>query len=158
MDRSTSPPADTLVANLLEFALAELVRQHRASFLPLWTRDSWAKLLIWLALTSGCPGDTPALEAFATALGPDRSSRLRRLFFSRELEDEGLRLLADPAEGLVLLQEIDPAPDGDAPGTPSPERVAVALDRVGLSDQVVLDRQRWQQRDGLLTVPFQRCS
>ncbi|MED5469940.1 MAG: protein phosphatase, partial [Cyanobacteriota bacterium] len=34
---------------LVDFALAELVRQHRDSFQPLWTVDSWAKLLIWMA-------------------------------------------------------------------------------------------------------------
>ena len=28
-------------AALFDFAIAELVRQHRASFQPLWTPDSW---------------------------------------------------------------------------------------------------------------------
>ena len=37
---------DALRTNLADFALAELVRQHRGSFAPLWTIESWAKLLI----------------------------------------------------------------------------------------------------------------
>ncbi|MEI8251755.1 MAG: protein phosphatase, partial [Synechococcus sp. ELA057] len=48
-----------LQATLVDFALRELVRNHRTSFAPLWTPESWAKLLIWLALNCGC-GTDPA--------------------------------------------------------------------------------------------------
>ena len=65
-------------AALFAFAITELVRQHRESFAPLWTVDSWAKLLIWLALSSGCPTDSVALEGFAAGLGPALSRRLRQ--------------------------------------------------------------------------------
>jgi len=155
-----APPAAALRQNLVDFALAELVRQHRTSFAPLWTVESWAKLLIWLALNAGCPGDTASLEAFAACLGPGRSARLRRLFFSRELADGTLRLLADPAEGQVLLQ--GPAQEAGAmtasPPASSPpelEWIAAALDGVGLTALVVPERQCWQVRAGLVVVPFQ---
>ena len=159
------PCQDTLRANLVDFALAELVRQHRASFAPLWTIESWAKLLIWLALNSGCAGDTASLEAFAAALGPERSARLRQLFFSREFEASGLRLLADPAEGQVLVQGPAPeagatasSPPASSPPTASPpelEWIAAALDGVGLTALVVPDRQCWQVLPGVVVVPFQ---
>ncbi len=146
------PCQDTLRANLVDFALAELVRQHRASFAPPWTIESWAKLLIWLALNSGCTGDGASLEAFAAALGPERSGRLRRQFFSREFEVSGLRLLADPAEGQVLVGgALFAAGDGSESDL---EPVAAALDAVGLTAIVVPDRQRWQRRDGGVVIPF----
>ena len=145
---------DSLQANLADFALAELVRQHRTSFPPPWTIECWAKLLIWLALNSGCAGDTASLEAFAASLGPERSGRLRRLFFSREFEATGLRLVADPAEGQVLVQGGLPAA-GDASAQESDlEAVAAALDAVGLTALVVPDRQRWQRQGGVVLIPF----
>ena len=146
------PSQDTLRANLADFALAELVRQHRTSFATPWTIESWAKLLIWLALNSGCAGDTASLEAFAASLGPERSGHLRRLFFSREFEATGLRLLADPAEGQVLVEgALFAAGDGSESDL---EPVSAALDAVGLTALVVPDRQRWQRRDGGLVIPF----
>jgi hypothetical protein len=148
------PSHDTLRANLNDFALAELVRQHRTSFAPTWTIESWAKLLIWLALNSGCAGDTASLEAFAAALGPERSARLRRLFFSREFEASGLRLLADPAEGQVLLEGALAADGNPAASESDLAPVAAALDAVGLTDLVVSDRKRWQRRDGVVVIPF----
>ena len=145
---------ETLRSNLADFALAELVRQHRTSFPPPWTIESWAKLLIWLTLNSGCAGDTASLEAFAACLGPERSGRLRCLFFSREFEASGLGLLADPAEGQVLVQGGLPAA-GDACNQDSDlEPVAAALDAVGLTALVVPDRQLWQRRDGVVVIPF----
>jgi hypothetical protein len=47
------PVPQALQAALVDFAIGELVRQHRESFGPLWTVESWAKLLIWLALNCG---------------------------------------------------------------------------------------------------------
>lgn len=35
-----APGPELLQAALLDFALAELVRQHRCSFMPLWSRES----------------------------------------------------------------------------------------------------------------------
>ena len=145
---------ETLRSNLADFALAELVRQHRTSFAPLWTIESWAKLLIWLALNSGCAGDTASLEAFAASLGPERSTRLRCLFFSREFEASGLRLLADPAEGQVLLEGPLSAAEHASTQESHLDPLAAALDAVGLTALVVQDRQRWQRGDGGVVIPF----
>ena len=140
---------ESLQAALFDLAIRELARQHRTSFAPLFTVESWAKWLIWLALNCGCPTDPASLEAFAQALGPVLSARLRRLYFSRELEELNLQVMADPAEPQVLLLPIDalgPAPD--------PDRAAQALAQLGLLERVVPDRQRWQRLDALLAVPW----
>ena len=140
------PPA--WQAPLFDFAIAELVRQHRESFAPLWTVESWAKLLIWLALSCGCATDQSSLEGFAAGLGPALSGRMRRLFFARELEDLNLRLMADPAEAQVLVLSID----GQAEGFDAP-CVWEGLQRVGLAQRVA-SPDGWQHRDGLIVVPW----
>ena len=118
----TSPDPASLQAGLFHFALGELVRQHRTSFEPLWSVESWAKLMIWLALNCGCGTEPAALEGFAVALGPALSSRMRRLFFERELEEVNLRLMADPAEPQMLALPLVPGggEGGLAPDTPLP--------------------------------------
>jgi len=149
------PSALALQATLVDFALAELVRQQRQSFQPLWTRDSWAKLLIWLALNCGCGTDTASLEAFAAAIGPGQTARMRRQFFERQLEDLNLMVLADPAEQQVLVWPLGPGLDGASPAADlAEEQVAAALERVGLLDQVVADRGRWQSLEALVAVPW----
>jgi hypothetical protein len=145
-----SPDPLALQATLVDFALAELVRQHRDSFPPLWTSDSWAKLLIWLALNCGCSGDQAGLQTFAEALGPLQMGRLRRVFFERELGDLELQLMADPAEQQVLV-----LPQGPADEVLEPARIAKALERVGLTERV-LASDRWQRLDALMAVPWQR--
>ena len=145
------PDPDQLQGTLVDFALMELIRQHRESFQPLWTVDSWAKLLIWLALNCGLSGERDSLEQFAEALGAPLTSRLRRVFFERELGDLELQVLADPAEQQVLvLSQVA----GDS-SLLAADRVAKALGRIGLLDQVV-DQGRWQQLEGVLAVPWQR--
>jgi hypothetical protein len=141
-------------AALLDFALVELVRQHRCSFMPLWSRESWAKLLIWLALNSGCATDRASLEAFALSLGPQRSESLRRVYFSREFEATALRLLADPAEGQVLVQGAGGGAVEAFREDAALEPVAAALEAVGLTALVIADRQRWQRRHGGVLIPF----
>ncbi|MFO8237302.1 MAG: protein phosphatase [Prochlorococcaceae cyanobacterium] len=143
-----SDPAD-LQATLVEFALAELVRQHRESFQPLWSTDSWAKLLIWLALNCGCSGDQQGLQAFATALGPSLGQRLRRVFFERELVDLDLQVMADPAEPQVLVLPLTPGADAL-----SQERTAAALVRLGLLEHVAVERERWSSLDQALAIPW----
>jgi len=93
------PCQDILRANLVDFALAELVRQHRASFAPLWTIESWAKLLIWLALNSGCSGDIASLEAFAAALEGYLARRWRAPRSPRRYRYD-LAILHDPEEAM----------------------------------------------------------
>ena len=145
----TDPAA--LQATLVDFAITELVRQHRDSFPPLWTSESWAKLLIWLALNCGCSSEAAELEAFAAALGPALTRRMRRVYFERELGDLNLQLMADPAEQQVLALPIDPLVAG---GAPDPQRVAQALERVGLAGLVVVDQGRWQALEALLALPW----
>lgn len=140
--------ATRLQARLFDFAIAELVRRHRESFAPPWSVESWAKLMIWLALNCGCSGDGAGLEAFAAALGPGLSGRLRRVFFERELEDLNLRLLADPAEPRVLV-----LPTGGGGLLAEGERIATALARVDLAGRVVAAEQ-WERREALLAIPW----
>ena len=148
---STPDPA-SLQATLVDFALAELVRANRSSFEPLWTAESWAKLLIWLALNCGCSGDEAGLKAFAGALGAHQTGRMRRLFFARELLDLDLQVMADPAEQQVLVLPLGPL---EAPL--DLERVAQVLERVGLSERVVPERERWQPLDALVAIPWRQA-
>jgi hypothetical protein len=146
---TASPDPLALQATLVDFALAELVRQHRESFPPLWTPESWAKLLIWLALNCGCSGDEAGLKAFAEAIGPLQMGRLRRVFFERELGDLELQLMADPAEQQLLV-----LPQGPAEEVLANERIAQALERVGLTARVPADQARWQHLDALVAIPW----
>ena len=136
-----------LQATLFDFAIAELVRQHRQSFQPLWTRDSWVKLLIWLSLNCGCRGDEEGMKQFVEALGPVVTSRMRRVFFDRELDDLDLQVMGDPAEQHVLVMPM-------APGVPLDlERAKAAVEQVGLQELVVADQGRWQQLDAVVVIP-----
>jgi hypothetical protein len=146
---TASPDPLALQATLVDFALAELVRQHRESFPPLWSQESWAKLLIWLALNCGCSGDEAGLKAFAEAIGPLQMGRLRRVFFERVLADLELQLMADPAEQQVLV-----LPQGPAEEVLANDRIARALERVALQERVVADQARWQRLDALVVVPW----
>ena len=144
--------ASALQATLVDFALAELVRAHRDSFPPAWSAESWAKLLIWMALNCGCGSDPASLEAFAEALGPALSRRMRQQFFSRELEELGLQVLADPAEPQVLVQPLQA--DGRDPLETG--RVAAALERCGLTARVV-EPGRWRTLEALTAIPWQEA-
>ena len=146
-----SADATGLQATLFDFAIAELVRQHRQSFEPVWSLDSWVKLLIWLSLNCGCQGDEQGMQRFAEALGPTLTTRMRRVFFERELEDLDLKLMADPAEQQVLVLPM-------GPGVPLElEQAATAIDRVRLTDHVV-DPERWQQMDAVIAIPWVEAS
>ena len=145
------PDPEQLQGTLVDFALLELIRQHRESFQPLWTVDSWAKLMIWLSLNCGLSGERDSLEHFAAALGERFTSRLRRTFFERELADLELQVLADPAEQQVLL--LSQAPQD--PAVLNRDRVSAALDRVGLNGRVVADRSRWQQLEAVVAIPWE---
>ncbi|MBM5804131.1 MAG: protein phosphatase [Cyanobacteria bacterium K_DeepCast_35m_m2_155] len=143
-----APNPASLQATLVDFAIAELVRQHRSSFEPLWSAESWAKLLIWLALNCGCSGDEGGLKAFAEALGPVLTGRMRRLFFERELADLELQVMADPAEQQVLV-----LPQGPAPDLLETARVRQALERIALLGRVAAE-ERWQRLDAVLAIPW----
>ena len=146
MSTPSSDPVQ-LQATLFDFAIAELVRQHRESFQPLWSVDSWVKLLIWLSLNCGCSGDEEGMKHFAEALGPSLTKRMRRVFFERELEDLDLQVMADPAEQQILVLPMGPGAPLDLP------RAAAVIERSHLQDQVVADQGRWQQLDGVGAIP-----
>ena len=145
------PDSDRPQGTLVDFALGELIRQNRESFQPLWTVDSWAKLMIWLALNCGLSGDTESLEHFAVSLGERITSRLRRTFFERELPDLELQVLADPAEQQVLLLSQDPG----NPAVLATDRLTRALERVSLTARVVKDQERWQQLEAVVAIPWE---
>ena len=146
----SQPSEAQLQATLVDFALLELIRRNRDSFEPLWTADSWAKLLIWLALNCGLSGERDALEGFAAALGPRLTGRLRRVFFERDLTDLELQVLADPAEQQVLMLSLAPQDSSVL----AEERLLVALERIGLLDRVTPDRERWQRLDAVVAIPW----
>ncbi len=54
-------------AKVFDFALTDMILSKRDSFEPLWTVDSWAKFLIWMALNCGLSGERESLEYFADA-------------------------------------------------------------------------------------------
>jgi hypothetical protein len=151
--RASTPDALSLQATLVDFALAELVRAHRLSFQPLWSAESWAKLLIWLALNCGCSGDEASLRTFAEALGAVQTGRLRRLFFERELEPLELRLLADPAEPQVLVLPLGPAAE-----VLSTARIGQALQQEQLSGLVPDDPGCWQRLEDAVAIPWSRTT
>ncbi|OUT75635.1 MAG: protein phosphatase [Synechococcus sp. TMED19] len=141
--------AQDLQGALLHFAVEELVRRERQAFEPLWTRESWAKFLIWLSLQCGVGVSHDELEAFAHALGPVLTGRLRRLFFERELGDLDLKLMADPAEDQVLVMPLGP------PRALPEAEVLAALEQVQLKPLVLMDASRWQQLEALVAIPWQ---
>ena len=142
------PDPEQLQGTLVDFALLELIRQHRESFQPLWSVDSWAKLMIWLSLNCGLSGERESLELFAEALGPRLTGRLRGLFYERTLEDLELQMMAEPAEPQVLVMPIAPG------AVVTPQQASRALDQVGLLERVDSDRSRWQRLDALVAIPW----
>ena len=142
-----SADATGLQATLFDFAIGELVRQHRESFQPLWTAESWVKLLIWLSLNCGCSGDEAGMTHFVQSLGPTVTTRMRRVFFERELEDLDLQVMADPAEQQVLVLPMGPGVPLDL------ERAATVIERVQLQAHVLPDREHWQQLDAVVVIP-----
>ena len=142
-----SADATGLQATLFDFAIGQLVRQHRESFQPLWSVDSWVKLLIWMSLNCGCAGDEAGMSRFVEALGPTVTTRMRRVFFERELEDLDLQVMADPAEQQVLVLPMGPGVPLDL------DRAAAVIERVQLQDEVLADRGRWQALDAVVAIP-----
>ena len=147
MNGMDSADATGLQATLFDFAIGELVRQHRESFQPLWTVDSWVKLLIWLSLNCGCSGDEAGMARFVEALGPAVTTRMRRVFFLRELEDFDLQVMADPAEQQVLVLPMGPGVSLDL------DRAAAVIELVQLQGLVVSEQDRWQQLDAAVVIP-----
>ena len=138
----------SIQAKAFEFALLELIYSKRDSFQPLWSVDSWVKFLIWLSLNCGLSGEKESLEIFAKAMGSSLTSRMRKIFFERALEDLSLHVMADPAEGQVLIMPIAldmRINDND---------VVQALEMIGLSDKVSLSSASWEKHDSIVSIPW----
>ena len=138
----------SIQAKAFDFALTDLVRSHRDSFQPLWTVDSWVKFLIWMALNCGLNGERESLELFSDSLGAPLTSRMRRLFFERTLEDLALCVLADPAENTVLIFP------SEGKSQVFFDKAYKALKCVGLSHAVSLDRNSWIEQNGVISIPW----
>ena len=138
----------SIQAKAFDFALLELIYSKRDSFQPLWSVDSWVKFLIWLSLNCGLSGDKESLELFAQAMGSPLTSRMRKIFFERVLEDFSLHIMADPAEAQVLIMPMDGnerIPDQD---------VVQALQTIGLRDKVSLSSAAWERHDSIVSIPW----
>ena len=138
----------SIQAKAFEFALMELIYSKRDSFQPLWSVDSWVKFLIWLSLNCGLSGDKESLELFVKAMGSPLTSRMRKIFFERVLEDLSLHVMADPAEAQVLIMPI--ALDKSI----NDNDVVQALKMIGLSDQVSLSSSAWERHDSIVSIPW----
>ena len=138
----------SIQAKAFEFALLELIYSKRDSFQPLWSIDSWAKFLIWLSLNCGLSGEKESLEMFAKAMGSALTSRMRKIFFERALEDLSLHVMADPAEAQVLIMPIA------LEKTINNNDIVQALKTIGLSDKVSLSSAAWQRHDSIVSIPW----
>ena len=135
-------------AKVFDFALEEMVLSKRSSFSPLWTVDSWAKFLIWMALNCGLSGERKSLENFAEALGPNLTSRMRKIFFERILEDMNLYLIADPIDKNVLILPVSGARNITI------DEATEILKNVGITDRVDLDSSLWKLHDSIMSIPW----
>ena len=135
-------------AKAFEFALVELIYSKRNSFQPLWSVDSWVKFLIWLSLNCGLPGDKESLELFAKAMGSPLTSRMRKIFFERALDDLSLHILADPSEAQVLVMPID----GEK--RILDKEIDQALRMISLTDKVSLSPAAWVRHDSIVSIPW----
>ena len=140
--------SSSIQAKAFEFALMELIYSKRDSFQPLWSVDSWVKFLIWLSLNCGLSGDKESLELFAEAMGSPLTSRMRKIFFERSLEDLSLHVMADPAEAQVLIMTI--AVDKRI----NNNDVVQALQTIGLSDKISLSSAEWERHDSIVSIPW----
>ena len=138
-----------LQAKVFNFALTELVRQHRETFEPLWTVDSWVKFLIWMSLNSGLSGERKSLEQFADALGSTLTIRMRQIFFERTLDLAGLKVLADPAEEKVLVMPIQPQQ------IITNQMAIQAIEEVALLPRIIVDTSSWQAFESVIAIPWQ---
>ena len=135
-------------AKVFDFALTELVRNHRDSFQPIWTIDSWVKFLIWMALNCGLSGERASLELFAETLGAPLTRRMRKFFFERTLENPSMCVMADPAESDILLM---PASGNEKINFEDAEK---ALKVLGLVENVISDQSMWGLHEGIISISW----
>ena len=135
-------------AKLFDFALKELVIAHRDSFKPIWSIESWAKFMIWLALNCGVNGQKESLNKFGESLGAPLTSSMRRVFFERSLETYSLKIIADPSESDVFIFSISQSEKLLL------ERVSDALEELELNSKVILERSSWNIQEGMIIIPW----
>ena len=140
--------SSSIQAKVFEFALLELIYTKRDSFQPLWSVDSWVKFLIWLSLNCGLSGEKESLELFAKAMGSPLTSRMRKIFFERALEDLSLHVMADPAEMQVLIMPLE------VDRRINDKDVVQALQTIGLSEKVSLSSAGWERHDTIVSIPW----
>ena len=140
--------SSSIQAKVFEFALLELIYTKRDSFQPLWSVDSWVKFLIWLSLNCGLSGEKESLELFAKAMGSPLTSRMRKIFFERALEDLSLHVMADPAEMQVLIMPLK------VDRRINDKDVVQALQTIGLSEKVSLSSAGWERHDTIVSIPW----
>ena len=92
--------------------------------------------------------DKENLELFANAMGSPLTSRMRKIFFERALEDLSLHVMADPAEAQVLIMPI--ALDKEI----NDNDVIQALQNIDLSEKVVLSSAAWERHDSIVSIPW----
>ena len=138
----------SIQAKVFEFSLLELIYTKRDSFQPLWSVDSWVKFLIWLSLNCGLSGEKESLEMFAKAMGSPLTSRMRKIFFERNLEDLALHVMADPAEMQVLIMPLK------VDRRINDKDVVQALQTIGLSEKVSLASAGWERHDTIVSIPW----
>ncbi len=135
-------------AKIFDFALSELVRNQRGAFEPIWTVDSWVKLLIWLSLNCGFSGERESLETFANALGSPLTIRMRKIFFERVVDSLSLHVVADPADSQVLVMPLG------IDVSLTIEIVQEAFEILGLTERVNNDCSKWEFHDQLVAIPW----
>ena len=140
--------SSSIQAKVFEFALLELIYTKRDSFQPLWSVDSWVKFLIWFSLNCGLSGEKESLELFAKAMGSHLTSRMRKIFFERNLEDLALHVMADPAEMQVLIMPLK------VDRRINDKDVVQALQTIGLSEKVSLSSAGWERHDTIVSIPW----
>ncbi len=138
----------SIQAQMFDFAISELIRNQRNHFKPIWTIDSWVKFLIWLSLNCGLSGERESLETFVDALGSPLTTRMRKLFFERTLEDLFLYVMADPADPKVLVMPIESG------AILTFDNCKKALDALGLTNRLEEDCNAWESHDHLIAIPW----
>ncbi len=142
------PNESNIQANIFHFALTELIRSQRNSFEPIWTVDSWVKLLIWLCLNCGMSGEQESLENFLEALGSPLTVRMRKLFFERTIENMFLYVIADPADPRVLVMPMSDQ------ALMTFENCKKALVSLGLFPRINPNFDTWETHDELIAIPW----
>ena len=81
-------------------------------------------------------------------MGSPLTSRMRKIFFERALEDLSLHLMADPVEAQVLIMPLS------LEKKISNDEVVQALEIVRLSNKVSLDSALWERHDSIVSIPW----